>query len=209
MFVLRFYTILALTFFSFSAHCQSHWILKRDDDGIFIYESKADTAKINAIKVETELVGRAEDLVSILMDVGNHSKWAYGTKSASVLKRISDKEIIFYKEIKSPALMVSERDLIIQMKVIGNASSKSTVVESFAIPDFIPLKKNLVRVPTSNEKWIITPLANGRIKIDYFLQFDPGGALPPMLVNLFVTKGPHDTFMNLKELLKDRWRKSR
>ena len=153
------------------------------------------------------MTGKAEDLVSILLDVGSHSKWAYGTKSASVLKRISDRELIFYKEIKSPALMVSERDLVIQMKVIGNASSKSIVVESFAIPDFIPVKKNLVRIRTSNEKWIITPLAKERIKINYFLQFDPGGALPPMLVNLFITKGPYDTFTNLKELLKSRLKK--
>ena len=203
----RVYTILALTLFSLSAYSQSDWILRKEDDGIFIYESKTDTSKINSIKVETELFGKAEDLVSILLDVENHFKWAFGTKSAFVLKRISDKELIFYKEIKSPALMVSERDLVIQMKVIGNASSKSIVVESFAIPDFIPLKKNLVRIRTSNEKWIITPLAKERIKINYFLQFDPGGALPPMLVNLFVTKGPYDTFTNLKELLKNRLKK--
>lgn len=199
--------MLALIFFSLSAYSQSNWVLRKEDDGIFIYESKTDTSKINSIKVETELVGKAEDLVAILMDVGNHSTWAYGTKSASVLKRLSDKEIIFYKEIKSPAWMVSERDLIIQMKVIGNASSKSIVVESCALPNFIPVKKNLVRVPTSNEKWIIMPLANERIKINYFLQFDPGGVLPPMLVNLFVTKGPYDTFTNLKGLLKSKLKK--
>lgn len=203
----RVYTILALTFFSLSAYSQSDWILRKKDDGIFIYELKNDTSKINSIKVETEFVGKAEDLVSILMDVGTHSTWAYGTKSASVLKRISDKELIFYKEIKSPALMVSERDIVIQMKVTGNASSKSIVVESFAIPNFIPVKESLVRIRTSNEKWIITPLANERIEINYFLQFDPGGALPPMLVNLFVTKGPYDTFSNLKALLKSNLKK--
>ena len=138
------------------------------------------------------------------MDVRNHDKWAYGTKSATLLKRISDKEIIFYKEINSPGLVVSDRDIVIRMKIIPNQASKSTHVESIALPNFIPPKEKFVRVPISNEKWIITPLANQRIKINYFLQIDPGGALPPLLVNLFVSRGPYESFTNLKELLKSR-----
>ncbi len=200
----RVHSILVLVFFSCYAYSQSGWTLRKEKDGIFIYDFKSDTSKFNSIKVETELTGRVEDLLFILMDVKNHHKWAYGTKSATILKRISDKELIFYKEINSPALMVSDRDIIIRMKVIPNSTSKSINVESIALPNFIPAKKNLVRVPISNEKWIITPLANQRIKIRYFLQIDPGGALPPLLVNLFVAKGPYESFTNLKELLKSR-----
>jgi len=200
----RVYSILFFIFLSYCAFSQSGWVLRKEKDGIFVYDLKSDTSKFNSIKVETELVGKVEDLVTILLDVESHYKWAYGTKSAIVLKRISDKEIIFYKEINSPALMVSDRDIIIRMKVISNSASKSINVESIALPNFIPPKEKLVRVPMSNEKWIITSLANQKIKINYVLQIDPGGALPPMLVNLFVTKGPYETFSNLKELLKSR-----
>jgi len=198
----RIHFILFLISSSCYTYSQSGWVLRKEKDGIFVYDLKSDTSKFNSIKVETELAGRVEDLVSILMDIANHDKWAYGTKSATVLKRISDKEIIFYKELNSPALMVSDRDMVIRMKIIPNQASKSTHVESIALPDFIPTKEKFVRVPISNEKWIITPLTNQRIKINYFLQIDPGGALPPLLVNLFVTKGPYETFTNLKELLK-------
>jgi START domain len=203
----RVHSILVLIFFSYCAYSQSGWVLRKEKDGIFIYDLKTDTSKFNSIKVETELAGRVEDLLFILMDVKNHYRWAYGTKSATVLKRISDKEVIFYKEINSPALMVSDRDIIIRMKVIPNATSKSISVESTALPNFIPAKKDLVRVPMSNEKWIITPLSNQRVKISYFLQIDPGGALPPLLVNLFVARGPYESFTNLKELLKSRTNK--
>ena len=198
----RVYAILVLIFFSHGGYSQSGWVLRKEKDGVFIYDLKTDTAKFNSIKVETVLTGRVEDLVSILMDVGNHYKWAYGTKSAVLLQRISDKEIIFYKEINSPGLVVSDRDLILRMKVISNAATKSVEIKSVALPNFIPVKDKLVRVPMSNETWMITPLANHRIKINYLLQIDPGGALPPLLVNLFVTKGPYESFINLKELLK-------
>jgi hypothetical protein len=194
-------------FFFFSAfnfvHAQSEWVLRKEKDGIFIYDLKTDTSKFNSIKVETELVGKVEDLLFILKDVVNHYKWAYGTKSASILKRISENEIIFYKIIDSPSLVVSDRDMVVRMKVIKNSVSKVINVESIALPNFIPPKKDMVRVPFSNEKWIITSV-NQKIKINYFLQTDPGGALSPFLVNLFITKGPYETFVNLKELLKSR-----
>jgi hypothetical protein len=202
--VKRIASILFLMFFVQSAYTQSTWVLRKEKDGIFVYDLKTDTSRFNSIKVETELTGKVEDLVKILLDVGTHYKWAYGTKSATLLKKISDNEIIFYKEISSPAPMVSDRDIVIRMKIISNQASKSIHVESIALPNFIPTKEKLVRVPMSNEKWIITSLANQRIKIHYVLQIDPGGALPPMLVNLFVARGPFESFTNLKEILKSK-----
>ena len=182
-------------------HAQSEWVLRKEKDGILVYDLKTDTSKFNSIKVETELAGKVDDLLAILLDVKNHDKWAYGTKSASVLKRVSENEVIFYKVIDSPSLVVSDRDMVIRMKVINNLAAKTIHVESIALPNYIPTKKDLVRVPFSNEKWIITH-ANQKIKINYFLQTDPGGALSPFLVNLFITKGPYETFVNLRELLK-------
>ena len=197
-----FSSILVLTFVSHLAYSQSAWVLRKQKDGIFIYDLKTDSSKFNSIKVETELTGRVEDLMSLLLDVGSHYKWAYGTKSASLLKRISEQEIIFYKVINSPGFVVADRDIVIHMKVTPHPSTKSIYVESIALPNFIPPKDNLVRVPLSNERWVITPLTNQRLKIYYFLQIDPGGSLPPLLVNLFVTKGPFESFNNLRELLK-------
>lgn len=183
-------------------YSQSEWVLKKEKNGIFIYVLKKDTAQFNSIKVETELPGEAEDLVAIVMDVANHYKWAYGTKSATLVKRISDQEIIFYKEIKSPG-PVTDRDIVIRLKVIRKAD-KSIQIDAEALPGFVPLKEDIVRVQRSNETWIITKGADRKMKIKYFLQIDPGGSLPPLLVNLFVTRGPIESFENLRELLKKR-----
>jgi len=196
-------TFFLFFFLSFHvAHSQSEWVLRKEKDGIFVYDLKTDTSKFNSIKVETEFAGKVEDLLSILLDVKNHDKWAYGTKSASVLKRVSENEIIFYKIIDSPRLGVSDRDMVIRMRIINNLANKTIHVESIALPNYIPPKMDLVRVPFSNEKWIIT-YVNQKIKIDYFLQTDPGGSLSPFLVNLFISKGPYETFVNLRELLKN------
>jgi len=142
--------------------------------------------------------GRLEDLVATIMNVENHYRWAYGTKSATILKRISKTEIIFYKEIASPS-PASNRDIVMQLKV--RQANNTVRVEGVALPDFIPRKEGLVRVLVSNETWFITKLDERKIKIQYFLQIDPGGALPAFLVNLFAIKGPYESFENLKGIL--------
>jgi hypothetical protein len=99
---------------------------------------------------------------------------------------------------------VSDRDMVVRMKAEHQPGLTWAKIESLAMPDFIPLRKERVRVPRSKEVWEITSLTDKKIKISYYLQVDPGGSLPPFLVNLFVTKGPYETFENLKQLLQSR-----
>lgn len=185
------------------AFAQPTWELKKAKNGISVYSLKTDTGAFNSIKVEALLQGKAEDLVAILLDVEHHHQWAYGTRSASTLKKISPQEIIFYKEINSPG-PVSDRDMVVRMKVVPHTTAKAIRIESNALPDFIPLKKDFVRIPKSKEVWEIAVVTPRHVKINYYLEVDPGGSLPPFLVNLFVSKGPYETFENLRQILEDR-----
>ncbi|GHN01910.1 hypothetical protein WSM22_33990 [Cytophagales bacterium WSM2-2] len=194
----RFVLFFILIFVSTFVHAQQEWVLKKEKNGIFVYSLKTDSSAFNSIKVETEAKGTIAKFISIIKDVEGHNQWAYGTRTATVLKRVSQNEIIFYKEIESPG-PVSDRDMIINLKVIGN-DPNSVKIESVALPDYIPRKDNFVRVPMSSETWVVTR-SGQKIKIKYFLKVDPGGTLSPFLVNLFSTKGPYESFENLKSLL--------
>jgi hypothetical protein len=44
----------------------------------------------------------------------------------------------------------------------------------------------------------MTAIGNNTIKIDYVVQFDPSGSVPAWLTNMFVTKGPMETFEKLQ-----------
>ena len=60
-------------------------------------------------------------------------------------------------------------------------------------------RKGIVRVKYSKVTWTVTPLHNGRFKVEYRLQMDPGGSIPAWLLNLFISKGPFESFTKLKE----------
>ena len=61
-----------------------------------------------------------------------------------------------------------------------------------------PPVKDLVRIPYSKGAWYVTTVSNKIIHLNYVLEVDPGGSVPAWILNLFSTKGPLETFKNLK-----------
>jgi hypothetical protein len=64
-----------------------------------------------------------------------------------------------------------------------------------------------VRIPRSIGNWTITPTGKNQVRAEYVLEVDPMGTIPAWLINLFATKGPLETFRNLKvHVQKDKYK---
>jgi hypothetical protein len=135
------------------------------------------------------------------MDVNTGADWVYATKSSVLLKRVSPNVVIYYSEVKLP-WPVHNRDFIAELTATQDPVTRVVTIYGPVVPDFIPVKKDIVRVAKSEGRWVITPIGKGRIKVEYTIRLDPGGDLPAWLFNLFVTKGPAESFENLKVQLK-------
>jgi hypothetical protein len=175
-----------------------NWNLKIDRDDIKVYNLKNDTSKINELKVIANINGTVKSVLEIIMAIDKQPDWVYGTKSARILTKVSETEFYFYKEIRTPAPL-SNRDLIAHFKV-QELTEKKVIVKVTAKPKFLPEKKGLVRIVFSEETWVLTMLKPIKTKVEYYLKVDPEGTVPPLLVNLFASKGPFESFANLKKL---------
>jgi hypothetical protein len=180
---------------------QSDWEFKTEKEGIKVYTRTFPDSKFKAIRVDLDLQATLSQIVALLMDVNTGPEWVYATKTCVLLKQVSPSEVVYYSEVKLP-WPVANRDFIAQLKVTQDAKTKVVTIDGPVIPDFVPVKEGIVRVRQSVGKWVITPLGPHHIKIVYTLRTDPGGDLPPWLFNLFVTKGPTESFKNLQEQLK-------
>jgi hypothetical protein len=188
-------------FFCGHAFGQEDWKLSSSKDGMSVYTRTFPDSKFKAIKVEVSLDATLSQLVAVVLDVNTGADWVYATKSSALLKRVSPSEVIYYSEIKLP-WPVHNRDFIAQLKATQDPATRVVTIYGPVVPDLIPVKKDIVRVRKSEGKWVITPIAKGRIKVEYTIRLDPGGDLPAWLFNLFVTKGPAESFENLKLQLK-------
>lgn len=191
-----------LIFLTNHLSAQQPWNLKKDDNGIRVYSKSSDQSKYNELRVEMTLQSTLSALASLVLDIGNYPNWSFNTKKTAVLKTVSPSELYFYSEIHSP-WPASNRDLAIHLTITQDAASKVMTIRAEEMPNYIPPKDGLVRVPLSEEVWTVTPAGNGSVKVDYRIKLDPGANMPAWIINSFSVKGPYETFSHVREQLKD------
>jgi hypothetical protein len=174
------------------------WTLKDQKDGIFVYSRHSALSKFNDIEVEMDLPGTVTQLTSILFDVEKYPQWAYCTKSAVPVKRVGANELIYYSEINVP-WPLSNRDFCADAVLSYDSARHTTCLVCKGLKDYLPEKKGLVRIPRSNAAWCITQKSDRVVHVQYILQIDPGGCLPAWIANMFASKGPMESFGNLKK----------
>ena len=184
-----------------SLYGQGNWKLKSDKDGISIFLRSLPDSKFKAVKVECELDATLSQLVAVVLDVNTGSEWVYSTKSSVLLKQVSPSELYYYSEVSIP-WPVHNRDFIAHLITVQDAKTKVVTVYGPTVHDYVPEKKDIVRIIQSEGKWVIYPLGPHKIKVEYTLRVDPGGSVPAWLVNMFAAKGPYESFSKLKEHLK-------
>ena len=164
-----------------------------------MYVADMPNTNLKAIKVECIINATMSQLKALLMDAKAHEKWVYNTKTSYTVKQISDDQQIYYSEVSMP-WPVKNRDVVIDLKWQQDVNGKKVRVTSTALSGYVP-ENDAIRVKFSNVLWIVTPVNEKQLQIEYTAQADPGGTVPAWLVNMFCTKGPYETFKNLRILV--------
>ncbi len=177
------------------------WVLKKNKDGIRVFTRKTTNFKFDELKVECEMEGSLSAMAAVLLDVKNHPQWVYKTVGCQLLKTPAATDVFFYTEIECP-WPFENRDVVVHMNLTQNAENKVMTVIAQSTDGYVTEKNNIVRMKYSRVTWIITPLNNKHLKVDYKVQIDPGGSVPAWLLNIFASKGPFESFTKLKAEIK-------
>ncbi len=194
----KWFVLFILLLIRFVSFAQSDWNLKKDKDGIRVYSRNSDHSKFNEIKAEFTISARLSELASVMLDADDHVQWQYSTKSSYLLQRISDSELYFYNEINAP-WPVANRDLVVHLKISQDRVTRVMTMAALCTPGFSPCYPSIVRVPVLKAIWTVTPVDAGTLRIEYVMETDPGGSVPAWLINMFATKGPYESFKNLRQ----------
>jgi hypothetical protein len=192
------FLLIGVCFLSYlTAFAQNDWELKQDKEGIKVYTKNLNNSSFKAIKTICTIDATPAILTAVLLDINNSTEWVYATKKAVLLKQTSPDELFYYSEIDVP-WPVNNRDFIVHLKASQDERTKAVTIVADNQPKYLPENKNIIRVPQSYSKWLIESLPNNKVKIEYILQVNPGGSVPAWLINLFATKGPFESFKNLR-----------
>ena len=178
-------------------NAQENWKLKDNKDGIKVYTRSVENSNLKAIRVQCAVPATLSQLVAIILDIKTAPDWVYSTKSATLLKQVSPSELYYYSEVALP-WPITNRDFVAHLITRQDPHTRVVTIDGPVVGNYVPVKKDIIRVKNSYGKWILSPVTNNIVNIDYTLETDPGGSIPAWLVNLFATKGPLETFKKLK-----------
>jgi hypothetical protein len=179
---------------------QAQWSLVKDKDGIKVYTSDTGTSSIKSVKTVATVKGTCQKLIALFRDIEKQTQWVYAAKQAILIKKVADNELLYYVETALP-WPTKNRDAAVRMIIEENPAGDKVKISTIGEPSAIPLKNGKVRVAQFKGIWEAEAREDGNIHIEYRLDLDPGGNLPAGVVNLFVAKGPYESFVNLSRLL--------
>ncbi len=194
-------SLLGITFvflFEISLFGQNKWTLQKEKDGIKISSRHAASSQFDDIHVEVDLPGNIEQMKSILLDISHYKDWSYALKKSVLIKQLGVGKLIYYSEFEVP-WPATDRYFYADFELTEDTSGHAFKVVAVNIPDYLPASRDLQQVTSVRGFWNITTISKKSIHVDYILELNPGGSLPGWVINLFSTKGPLETFENIKQ----------
>jgi DNA repair exonuclease SbcCD nuclease subunit len=176
------------------------WHLVKQKNGIEVFTAPGGHDGLKQIKVMAEMSGSLQRVKEIFSNIPLQESWVFATRKSYLVKKPDENSMLYYNETGLP-WPASNRDVVIRMVIEKDASHKSVQIRQEAEPGTLPVHKGLVRVQHLFGLWDFTENGNNKLKAVYFLDVDPGGSLPAWIVNLFMAKGPYETFVKLQQLL--------
>ena len=208
--IFRFILIIGISVLATSFNTAKDWQLEKSKNGITVYSYLAEGESLKQLKSHTVIKTSMASIVSVLTDADAYKNWIYKCSVSKKMKKMNESEMVYYT-INDAPWPVLNRELYVHNKMFQD--KKTGIVYSISKPlpnNIIPAKKNIIRVTDFYGKWKFTPLKNGEIAVDYFLQLDPAGKLPSWVVNMTLEIGPYQTLLAFKEeVLKEKHQKAK
>ncbi len=94
---------------------------------------------------------------------------------------------------------VQNRYHVDKMVVKGDENSSTVAFKS--MPNYMDKSSEAIEIQRYEGSWEVSELGPGQCQIEYILNENPGGFVPPWLVNYMAIDAPYNTLSNLRSKL--------
>jgi hypothetical protein len=187
----------------------SAWEQARNKNGVRVFNRPVPGSSFKEFRAVAEVKASLNSLVAVVSDADNYCAWYDECKEARRLGKDSataTEWTVYY--VQHAPFPVSDRDMILHGRIEQDGVTKVVTVTVEGEPGAMPAQKGRVRVPVARGLWRFTPLAGGRVQVEYQMRIDPGGSVPAWLAGSTVTDGPLRTVTNfIREAQKGKYAK--
>ena len=169
-------------------------------DGVTTVEYRHSESGLLQLRATTKVPSLTGAFLHLLEDTANIRKWAANTEKAQLLGQPDANTHIVHTYFTA-IWPVSKRDMVTQSVWQQDAGSGVLTMVVTDMGQHYPAVKGYVRMQQVEGRWTLTPLAAGRLKIQYQGQADPAGKLPHFIGDKVALKSVLKTFQQLQQVL--------
>jgi hypothetical protein len=158
-------------------------------------------SNLDEIRGTVRLKASLNSIMALLKDAEFNIQWVYRSGGARVLEERGYAQAYVYGVVDAP-FPISDRDTVVRFDYQQDPQTKVITVAITNVPDFLPAKDQLVRVPEIGGFWRLKPEGNGWVEVTYQVYGDPGGWLPDWLANRAALMSVQNTLRNMRSAVK-------
>jgi hypothetical protein len=174
------------------------WEFKKERDSIKIYTRNEENNPVKSYKGEVDLHTSMAKISTVLGSIESFDWWDKNIHDIKVLAYEKEKYIRYYLVYDLP-WPVTDRDLCVEAVITNNPTTGKRVVRATPLEGVIPEKPDLVRIKYYWQEWTMQPAGPGLVHVTLEGSVDPGGYIPPWLVNMVITDTPLNIIRKLRE----------
>jgi hypothetical protein len=183
----------------------AEWEPVYEKEGIKVWEKYIEGSSVVAFRGQVIVETNIHQAFSILYDADHKKDFLQNCIDYRILKVKLPGQTTSYVKIGNNFPFIDDRDIVIESKVELLPSEKKIVVYVWKSSDeLFPPTDDAVRVPKMKGHWSFQALGQGKTKIFYQMESDPGGLIPKWIVNMANKGLPFKTLTKLRNLSKQK-----
>ena len=183
------------------------WELVKEDErnDIVVYYRTLESKNVEFRGI-THLRTSSSSFIALIKDFETLPEWAYPTDKVVTLKQTSNTETYVYT-IHSMPWPFMPRDSVLLSHINQNPKTFAVTVKGRAVPDYIPLNDDYVRISSGESFWQLTPVGEDTLEVVFQGYGEPGGSLTESvftsaifrsLVKIYLWKLPYKTLKRMR-----------
>ncbi len=191
-----FFSAFFLLFAMFFGHSQKKTNLALDKEGIKIYLTKLDTTPFKEYKAIMTVKANIDTVAKQILDIKSLQKWNFKTRKSELIRKVSDTSWIFYMN-HHLGWPVQDRDHVSKVTLIKKEFEQTITI--FPANNVLKEKEGIIRLTNFKGFWYLKKISDNQTLVMQQIYGNPGGSIPAFMVNMVVTKGPFESFKELRK----------
>lgn len=180
------------------------WEGGKESDGIRVWTREVPGSPVRAFKASMVVKTTLSGLVNLIQDTESAKRWVYSTERIQMVKQDVEKGSFVVRAQMNFPWPLTDRDVYVAGQVVQDERSLAVTINSRGVygPEY-PEDPDYVRMPSMDGTWLFRPLGNGMVEVTMIGHSDPGGHIPPGIVNMLLDMTPRKTLEGMRRLLPD------